>query len=158
MLLASFWCYRPLVLPHWDDWTILQPAPASSPVLGSARDVCPPPAPWGGSLGILHQPSILGWRAFVQDLPGSSSGSFSPAFSAFCILPPGIVCFLHLFWRFLSCHLSGGYLLVKLMVTLGLDSFLSTLSAWDCFPNLVFSRKGCNSFYWIYLFSLVYTW
>ena len=26
-------------------------------------------------------------------------------FSVF--LPPGIVCFLHLFWRFLSCHLPG---------------------------------------------------
>ena len=67
-----------------------------------------PTVPWGGSLRVLHEPSVPGWRAFVQDLLGSSFEAFSPSFSDFpipatwhCLLPAPFLA-LHLlpsFWR-----------------------------------------------------------
>ena len=76
------------------------------PGFGQGRSF--PPVPWGGSLGVLHEPSVPSWRAFVQDLPGSSSGAFSPSFSAFripatwhCLLPAPFLALplLPSFWR-----------------------------------------------------------
>ena len=99
-----------------------------------------PPVPWGGSLGVLPETSFLGWRAFIQDLPGSSSGASSPSFSVFCIPATWPRFFLHLFRRFLSCHLSGGAFLVKPPITLGLGSFLSLLVLGTGFPVFLRSR------------------
>ena len=73
-------------------------------------------------------------------------------------LPPGIVCFLHLFWRFLSCHLSGGTLLVKLLVKLWFDSFLSTVSTWDCFSNPIDFEKIMQLLLLDVFIQLGYTW
>ena len=102
-----------------------------------------PTVPWGGSLGLLYEPSVQGWRAFVQDLPGSSSGAFFPSFSAFHIpstwhrlLPAPFLAIplLPSFWR----HL------VKLLVKLGLGSFLSLSVLGTVIPDFLGSRKGTH--------------
>ena len=139
MFLASFWCCRPSVLHPRAAWLILQPAPASSSVLGSARDVRSPVL-WGGSLGVLPKTSVPGWRTFLQDLQGSSSGASSPSFSFFRtpstwhrLLPAPFLALplLPSFWRVLS---------VKLLVPLGLILFgvlsvLGTVSRFSSFQD-----------------------